>query len=109
MLKVDDLRGLLAYDPSSGHFTWRVRRGRAAAGKQAGYPQSRGYIQIGVRGSLYLAHRLAWLYMTGEWPVAEIDHRDGVINNNKWENLRPATRPENQQRGAKFSCDKPGF
>ncbi len=95
MLTQEALRQLLTYDPATGHFTRRVTRGRAVAGSRAGFAQTQGYIQIGVNRSFYLAHRLAWLYMTGDWPVAEIDHRDGDKANNKWVNLRSATRTEN--------------
>lgn len=58
---------------------------------------------IGIEGVGYLAHRLAWLYMTGEWPPAgvEVDHVDTNPNNNKWCNLRLLTHSENGfNRGA---------
>lgn len=95
MLKADDIKRLLIYDPSSGHFAWNVRRRNRRIGTRAGFVQSRGYIQIRVQGSFYLAHRLAWLYMTGNWPVAVIDHIDGDVTNNRWENLRSATQSQN--------------
>jgi hypothetical protein len=86
----------LSYDPATGHFMWRQRRGgRAVAGAEAGSINNRGYRWICIDGCLYLAHRLAWLYVYGVWPSAEIDHIDGDPANNRLANLREATRAEN--------------
>ena len=91
------LRELLHYEPATGIFTRLVGTGgRGKAGDIAGSLQSTGYILICVDGKRYLAHRLAYLYMTGTWPPAMIDHRDTRKHNNVWTNLRPATQSENQ-------------
>ena len=90
------LRELLHYDPDTGIFTWRVARGRCSVGAIAGI-EYKSSIDIRVDGRLYRAHRLAWLYMTGEWPVFEIDHRDRNPHNNRLRNLRDATRTINAQ------------
>ena len=88
------LKELLHYDPETGHFTWLATRSwSAVAGSRAGSPDSYGYIQIGIDGVYHLAHRLAFLYMTGEIPT-EVDHIDRVRDDNRWPNLRPATRRE---------------
>lgn len=89
------LREVMDYDPATGAFTWRTKCGSKAAGGIAGTPHKE-YVRIQVDGRLYRAHRLAWLYMTGEWPI-EVDHRNGVGSDNRWGNLRPADRFTNMQ------------
>lgn len=93
------LQELLHYDPDIGVFTWRVNASSTGrAGTTAGCRKSsNGYIVIRVDGKLYLAHRLAFLYMEGRFPPSLIDHRDTVKSNNRWTNLRCATQSENQQ------------
>ena len=64
-------------------------------GQLAGCINGAGYRVIGLGGDLYLAHRLAWLYQTGDWPSFEIDHEDLDGSNNRWPNLREATHVQN--------------
>jgi hypothetical protein len=90
MLTQVRLRELLNYDPNTGIFQWRVDRWRIKAGETAGCLKTAGYVYIRVDGGQYLASRLAWLYMTGEWPVNTIDHRNGDTADNRWDNLRAA-------------------
>jgi hypothetical protein len=87
-----ELRAALSYDPDTGEFRWRHGR---RAGAVAGYRMPIGYVQIQIDGNGYLAHRLAVLYMTGEWPALLVDHVDRDCANNKWANLRPATYSQN--------------
>jgi hypothetical protein len=95
-ITADRLRELLHYDPVSGIFTWRVDRGcRPCKGQTAGTPDAQGHLMIRVDYHIYKAHRLAWLYMTGDWPASLIDHADRNPANNKWENLRAATQQTN--------------
>lgn len=91
----DELKKMLRYSPKTGEFVWLVAKKGHCAGVIAGSLQSRGYLQVGVNGRKYLAHRLAWFYMTGQWPERQVDHRDGERTNNKWKNLRKATPSEN--------------
>ena len=94
-LTAERLRSLLIYDPATGIFTRRVSRQGFHAGTQAGViHKASGYVYIGVDRKRYRAHRLAWLYMTGEWPV-EIDHDNTIRSDNRWSNLREATRSQN--------------
>jgi len=99
MLAHDLLKELLTYNPETGVFTWKVYRAdNAKAGDVAGsYDGGYGYIRISVNNSLYMAHRLAWLYMTGTWPAEEVDHINHIGDDNRWINLRAATHSDNQR------------
>lgn len=71
MLTAERLRSLLRYDPDTGTFVWAARTSnRIKIGDVAGRPHNRGYVAIGVDGRVYLAHRLAWLWVTGNWPAS---------------------------------------
>lgn len=105
-MNAETLRQLLDYNPATGVFTWKSREetdqhvktwNSKYAGKIAGRtkPNGKGYLEIGVEGKLYFSHRLAWLYMTGEWPEVNIDHKDTDKTNNRWGNLREATVAQN--------------
>ena len=98
------LPSLLIYSPDEGTFIWRERPNTTKrnkyfnarfAGKPAGSLNSDGYLTIGLDDRLHYGHRLAWLYMTDEFPGETIDHKDGDRANNKWSNLRNATRQQN--------------
>jgi hypothetical protein len=97
MLKHSRLLEVLHYDPLSGVFTWRVRRGGSAIiGSVAGGLNSDGYLQIKIDRVLYKAHRLAWFYVKGVMPGVdvEIDHRNRIRTDNKFSNLREADESE---------------
>ena len=93
----DDVAALLSYDPETGALTWKVSRGTVKAGDVAGRGNGHGYRQIGVKGRSYLAHRLAFLLMTGKWPTLFVDHLNGQRDDNRWSNLREASNEINQQ------------
>ena len=91
---------VVQYDKSTGDFSWRAQRRRGprrVIGSRAGYQDEKGYIKISVDGREHKAHRLAWFYVTGEWPPNFIDHVNGRRADNRWANLRLATQAENQQ------------
>lgn len=86
-----DLRGLLSYDPESGLLTWLKKPNRnIVVGSYAGYASKEGYVKVGINGKKLLAHRLAWLYMTGSLPDKSLDHINGRRGDNRWANLRLA-------------------
>lgn len=89
-----ELLSLLRYDADDGRFVWTSGR---LAGRVSGSTNGQGYLNIKINGRVYLAHRLAWLAATGEWPAAEIDHINGVKSDNRACNLRSATRHQNAQ------------
>lgn len=95
-LTAERLRSLLIYEPDTGIFRWHIPRKRCVVGEIAGCLRQNGSWQIRLDGHLYRAHRLAWLYMTGKWPVDEIDHKNRISSDNRWDNLREATRLQNQ-------------
>jgi hypothetical protein len=99
------LKELLHYEPDTGLFIRRTLTGGKHPGSIAGSSHNKGYVQIMIYKANYLAHRLAWLYMTGVWPDEEIDHEDGDKSNNKWGNLRPAGRVFNLQNLHKCHVD----
>lgn len=97
MLTQEVLMQHLEYNLETGVFTWKEPRARRCKiGDVAGTPHKRGYIHIKLFGKSYKAHRLAFLYMTGEWPECVVDHIDGNTSNNKWCNLRDISNSDNQ-------------
>lgn len=89
------LRELLEYAPETGEFIWKVSHPRAGAGAAAGATDHYGYVVIRLDKRLYKAHRLAWLYVHGEWPSQNIDHINRVKNDNRIANLRLADQSVN--------------
>jgi len=84
------------FDYKKGQLIRRVSRGNAKVGDIAGSLNTNGYVAIQVNGSIYKAHRLIWMWHNGEVPEGlEIDHINGVKDDNSIDNLRPVTHQEN--------------
>ena len=106
MITVEELRTLIRYEPETGLFTWLPRTGTRKkvgawngknAGQVAGWVTTGGYIVLEFKGlGKFKAHRVAWLFCTGEWPKDEIDHINGKTSDNRIANLREANRSQNQ-------------
>lgn len=109
-LTAEQLRDVLNYDRVTGIFTWRkMDRRHWLLGTVAGARHSGGYVRIYVMGREYYGHRLAWLYVHGEWPPDQIDHVNGDRSDNRIANLRPATARQNHGNTKLRQGNKSGF
>lgn len=90
------LREVLDYNPETGVFTRRIRTScRIKVGDVCNCRNDQGYVLISVGNRRYHAHRLAWLYVHGEWPSGYIDHINHVTSDNRIANLRDGTQSDN--------------
>lgn len=97
----DELKKLLHYCPITGAFTWVTRpSNRVKIGDVAGFIATDSYVFIRIAGTLYYAHRLAFLYMTGAWPADLVDHDNHTRSDNRWSNLKAANSLQNTQNAA---------
>jgi hypothetical protein len=126
-LTAEFVRKIIIYEKTTGLITWLPRTadmfedgGHTAehickrwngehAGKTVNTITRFGYIALRINGVRYLAHRVAWLYATGEWPINQIDHRNGVRTDNRWDNFREATQLQNSQNLKTKRSNKSGF
>ena len=100
---------LFAYDPLTGVLTHRkTTTNRVKVGDPVGSLHSKGYLHTRLDGKTVKVHRVIWFYQTGQWPKEDIDHKDGVRSNNRWANLREATREQNLHN-MKIKDPKSGF
>lgn len=101
ILTADQLREVLDYDATTGIFTRKTRLAqRHKVGDRADFEVTgkgslRGYHRVSLFSKRYLAHRVAWLYVYGEWPDGILDHINGAKGDNRIENLRIASHAMN--------------
>ena len=81
----NSLRAIRHYDPETGLFSRPAFNG---VNRTCGWMDPQGYVVVSVFGERFMAHRLAHLYMTDEWPTDQIDHINHVRSDNRWSNLR---------------------
>ena len=91
------IRDALDYNPLTGALTWRITKSTVRQGNVAGYVKKDGYRYVRLNGVKYLAHRLVWVHVYGTDPVDQIDHINGVTDDNRIINLREASDNLNQQ------------
>lgn len=109
MITQDALRAELSYDPDTGRFTWNNARPGVRKGAEAGrISKTHGYREIGLWNRLYRANRLAFMWMLGRWPEGDAEHWDRDKANNRWANLREATRSQNMANVGLQSNNKSG-
>lgn len=101
-ITIKELKNRVSYDPITGLFIWLVSVGTVMAGDQDGSIYSNGYRVIKILGNRYYAGVLAYFYMNERWPESEVDHRNLNNSDDRWDNLRPATKIENcRNRGSR--------
>jgi len=128
ILDANMAKRLLSYDSESGLFYWKERTedlfeetetrttkhqtklwNKRHANKLAGFIDKKdGYVRIKIFGFRFLGHRIAWLYMTGEWPEEEIDHINGNRADNCFVNLRQATSLQNNRNQKLYKNNRSG-
>ena len=85
----DQVRDALDYNPATGVFVWTIspaknlKAGTVAGGKNG----SGGYRYIRLCGEESTESRLAWFYMTGEWPERRVRFKNGNSQDCRFENL----------------------
>jgi hypothetical protein len=108
ILTQDIVRKLLDYSPDTGVFTHTKSRAGVTANSRAGTTHHLGYRTITILGKGYAEHRIAWLYVYGCWPAADLDHINRVRSDNRLCNLREATRAQNCQNQPISGSNKSG-
>lgn len=108
-LTLEELKRNLDYDHITGLFTWKIPKRGLHVDDIAGSINDQGYIILSINLHRYRGHRVAWFYMTGEWPTGEIDHIDGNRSNNSWSNLRDVPRLQNKRNQGRIITNTSGY
>ena len=95
MLSQKRLKEVLSYDKNTGIFVWINPTSRRVKKNSIANNKNHGYVSIAIDNKRYRAHHLAWLYVYGKMPSKNIDHINGVRDDNRICNLREATQQEN--------------
>lgn len=104
------VRSMFHYDPIAGKLYYTADfPPRGKTGQEPGWINSRGYRRMSIGGKELAYHKVIWLWMTGIWPVTDIDHEDNNRSNNIWANLRLASRSQNLMNQGKKLNNTSGF
>jgi hypothetical protein len=104
------LKKYLRYDPETGIFTRIYNKTRTdIIDDEVSHRNDSGYVVLWVNCEQYRAHRLAWLYMTGKWPNGQIDHINGIRDDNRWRNLRDTNSEENSKNSSTYTNNTSGY
>jgi hypothetical protein len=105
-ITLERLKELAHYDPATGQFVLKKHRKGTTRkiGDVLGSKTKKGYLEAGFDQRIYLLHRLAYFYMTGEVPEF-IDHINGNGMDNRWDNLRSVTHQQNMENKKKMRPD----
>jgi len=104
-----ELKGNLHYDPLAGVFTNIKKKSGIAVGQRAGWLHNRGYRYIKINQITYRTARLAFLYMTGAFPLHQTDHINKIRDDDRWANLQDITNKENCRKKGMNKSNKSGF
>lgn len=110
IITAEYIRDILYYNPKTGIFIWKKKvNSRIDIGDIAGTISNFGYCRICIKRRIYVAHRLAWLYIHDEWPSDDIDHINRDRADNRIANLRVATRSQNTANSPRRCNNKSGY
>lgn len=111
MLTQDVLKQYVIYDPATGYFlSTGVKYSNKIKGERVGtLHKTKGYEYVNIKGKSFRAQRLAFLYMTGEWPKNQVDHINRIKSDNKWANLRDVDSKTNCWNRPLYKTSTSGF
>ena len=96
MITQERLKEILDYNSETGILTYKIStNNRIHIGDIVRCRRPDGYLSIQIDNKRYLVHRIIWFWVTGKWPKYQIDHINGIENDNRWCNLREATNQQN--------------
>ena len=105
----EKVRELFDYDPRTGLLYWRKARSNIKAGSVAGAKRGdEGYLQVSIDNKLYRVHLIIWVWMTGFEPTLMIDHENTIKSDNRWINLREATKSQNMANNGPLKNNRSG-
>lgn len=109
MLTQERLKEMLSYNSITGEFI-RIKplKGNTLYAV-VGSTNNDGYISISIDNKRYQAHNLVWLYIYGKFPELQLDHINGIKDDNRFENLREVSHSENQKNKGLDKRNKFGY